>query len=141
MPGHLLPRRVAFRLTVLSFLGRSCSRGVMVALVALILVAQGAAMPHAVAAMFSDLCCDDCAEDGDCGESHERECDCPLGCKTCCAQASPIATLGSPPREAAPLSFIDRSLAFGPLRAAPRGVRADILHVPKATSPRFSPRS
>jgi len=130
---HSLRPAVGFRPTVFSFLAWMRSRA-LVALVALVLLAYGAAMPHAVAAMFADICCDDCAEDGGCGENHERECDCPLGCQTCCAQAPPIATLGSSNWELAPRPPVDRSRALGRLLAGPRGVRADILHVPKATS-------
>ncbi len=105
-----------------------------------LLFALGAAIPANVAISFEQLCCQDEAsehsEDDGCPDESgsEGDCDCPLGCSTCCAGSiaraiapASLVQIEAPRHDLSPTSFVVRT-------SPPQGVGRDILHVPKHTS-------
>lgn len=89
------------------------------------------AMPASIAASYAELCCDDCDQSGECEDDHEKDCDCPLGCNSCCIGSTARALVGhSVPPLAAPM-LASSELALTPSLRPPDGVARDILKVPK----------
>ena len=99
-----------------------------------LLVSMGGAIPANIAVAFSDLCCTDCEDEHDEGSDeheHEQDCECPLGCATCCSgslvravQPAAEVTIDVPVRRS-------DALQIEPWASPPAGVSRDILHVPK----------
>lgn len=101
---------------------------------AVLLVAIVGGMPAGVAATYAELCCDDCDdgdESGECDDEHDHDCDCPLGCSSCCVGSTARAIVGGSAQSlGSPLLEALRQAPVASERP-PDGVARDILKVPK----------